>query len=71
MDFELPILETERLFLRKVIPEDLEDIFSYGSNEEVTKHVTWNTHRTLADSQVFIDFALNQYEQKQIALMGN
>lgn len=70
MDFELPVLETERLILRKVTQEDLEDIFSYGSIEEVTKYVTWNTHRTLADSQVFIDFALNQYEQKKIAPWG-
>lgn len=37
MDFELPVLETERLILRKVTLEDLEDIFSYGSIEEVTK----------------------------------
>ncbi|MED1470166.1 GNAT family protein [Bacillus salipaludis] len=70
MDFELPVLETERLILKKVMQEDLKDIFSYGSIEEVTKYVTWNTHRTLADSQVFVNFALNQFEQKKIAPWG-
>lgn len=47
----LPTLETERLILRKVRSEDIEDLRDYGSNEEVSKYVTWQTHQTLADTR--------------------
>lgn len=63
----LPILETERLILRKLTMNDLEDIYSYASNEEVSKYVTWETHRTLTDTTNFIEYVLNLYENKQVA----
>ncbi|MCM3724272.1 GNAT family N-acetyltransferase [Neobacillus cucumis] len=66
----LPILETERLILRKVTLDDAEDIFSYGANEEVTKYVTWNTHKTLSDTKEFIDIILNRYKNSQVAPWG-
>jgi len=66
----LPILETERLLLRKITIEDVEDIFYYGSNTEVSKYVTWEPHKTLSDAEAFIEFALNQYEKKDIAPWG-
>lgn len=65
-----PLLETERLILRKITIEDIEDMFEYGSNEEVTKYVTWEPHQTLADTNAFIEFALNQYEKNDIAPWG-
>ena len=65
-----PTLETERLILRKLTWEDVEDIHTYSSNEEVTKYVTWETHKTLADTKEFIEYALTQYENEQIAPWG-
>ena len=44
---DLPTLETERLILRRITLDDVDDMFLYGSNEEVSKYVTWNTHKTL------------------------
>ncbi|SMQ80961.1 ribosomal-protein-alanine N-acetyltransferase [Bacillus sp. OV166] len=67
---DLPILETERLILRKVTLDDAEDIFSYGSNEEVSKYVTWNTHQTLSETKEFIGFVMNKYESSQVAPWG-
>ncbi|PLR76245.1 GNAT family N-acetyltransferase [Bacillus sp. V3-13] len=67
---DLPVLETERLVLRKLTLEDLEDIHSYGSDEEVSKYVTWDTHRSLADTREFLDFVLQQYENKKVAPWG-
>ncbi|MGG3738918.1 GNAT family N-acetyltransferase [Aeribacillus pallidus] len=66
----LPTLETERLLLRKITLDDVEAMFSYASNDEVTKYVTWDTHRSLADTKQYIDFVLSQYENKQIAPWG-
>ena len=34
-------LETDRLILRKPYEKDIQDIFEYGSDEEVTKYVIW------------------------------
>ncbi|MBS4174668.1 GNAT family protein [Bacillus sp. FJAT-49736] len=67
---DLPVLETDRLLLRKVTLDDVEDIYTYGSNEEVTKYVTWDTHRTLSDAREFVEFVLNQYESKKVSPWG-
>jgi [ribosomal protein S5]-alanine N-acetyltransferase len=63
----LPTLETERLLLRNITLDDVEAMFSYASNDEVTKYVTWDTHRSLADTKQYIEFVLSRYENKQIA----
>jgi [ribosomal protein S5]-alanine N-acetyltransferase len=67
---DLPRLETDRLILRKITLDDAEDMFAYGSIDEVTTYVTWNKHQTLADTKQFIDFILGQYENKRIAPWG-
>jgi [ribosomal protein S5]-alanine N-acetyltransferase len=66
----LPTLETERLILRKVTLNDVEDMHDYGSNDDVTKYVTWETHKTLSDSKGFVNFVLNQYENGKVAPWG-
>lgn len=67
---DLPVLETERLLLRKVTLKDAEEMFLYGSNEEVAKYVTWNTHKTLAETKEFIKLILSKYESGQVAPWG-
>ncbi|MFC4403859.1 GNAT family N-acetyltransferase [Gracilibacillus xinjiangensis] len=67
---DLPRLETDRLILRKMTLEDAEDIYLYGSDEEVSKYVTWNTHQSLSDTKGFVEFIINQYENSQIAPWG-
>jgi ribosomal-protein-alanine N-acetyltransferase len=65
-----PVLETERLILRKITIDDAEDMFYYGSNEEVSKHVTWYTHQSLSDTKEFIEFILNKYENNELSPWG-
>ncbi len=67
---DLPLLETERLILRKVTLEDIEDMHQYGSDEEVSKYVTWNTHETISDTKDFVEFVLTKYENKQVSPWG-
>lgn len=67
---DLPLLETERLILRKVTLEDIEDMHQYGSDEEVSKYVTWNTHATISDTKDFVEFVLTKYENKQVSPWG-
>lgn len=63
----LPTLTTERLILRKITHEDMNDMFVYTSNDEVSRYVTWDTHRTLTDTKQFIDLVLHNYANKKIA----
>jgi len=67
---DLPNLETERLILRKVTADDLEDMYLYASNEDVAKYVTWNTHKTITDTKEFFEFISNKYENHQVAPWG-
>ncbi|WP_117160984.1 GNAT family N-acetyltransferase [Paraliobacillus sp. X-1268] len=67
---DLPIIETERLILRKVTLEDIEDMHLYGSNEEVSKYVSWDTHETISDTKAFVESILKKYENKQVSPWG-
>ncbi len=49
-----PILYTSRLILRPYNETDLNDIFEYASDEETTRHLTWNAHKTIEDSKEFL-----------------
>lgn len=67
---DLPTLETERLVLRKVKPGDKRDIFDYASDEEITRYTVWYSHRSLLDTQLFLDSVLAQYRRHDVAPWG-
>ena len=42
-------IETERLILRKAIPEDIEPMFhNWANDERVTKFMTWQPHSDIS-----------------------
>ena len=55
-------LETQRLVLRKIEPDDLQDLFAYASDPEVTRHLRWGPHRTLGETEAYLDQVLRQYQ---------
>ncbi|SFL57823.1 ribosomal-protein-alanine N-acetyltransferase [Gracilibacillus orientalis] len=63
----LPTLETKRLLLRQVSLDDVHDIYAYGSNEEVSKYVTWETHKSLDETQAFVEYIMSRYKSNSIA----
>ncbi|GAB2540588.1 GNAT family N-acetyltransferase [Gracilibacillus alcaliphilus] len=65
-----PSLATERLLLRKITMDDLNDIYYYGSNANVAKYVSWPKHETHTDSKEFIEMTLYQYENNLISPWG-
>lgn len=67
---QIPVLETNRLILRKLTLEDAEDMYEYTSNEKVSKYVTWESHHSLDDTRGYIHFVLQQYDLKRIAPWG-
>lgn len=58
----LPVLETERLRLRPVRTEDAADIYAYTKDEETARYVSWHAHKSLTDSEQFVEHILRQYE---------
>lgn len=55
VEFRPPVITTERLFLRGWEPEDVDSVFRYSSDPEVTRYMDWERHRSLDDSWVFLD----------------
>lgn len=49
-------IETARLILRPYTDDDLKDVFGYASDPEVTKYLPWDAHKTLEDSQNFLNW---------------
>jgi [ribosomal protein S5]-alanine N-acetyltransferase len=56
-----PVLETPRLLLRPMTPDDAPEMFAYASDPEVTRYVVWDTHRTPEDSRAFLEATAERY----------
>lgn len=59
----LPILETDRLLLRKLSMRDADDMFEYASHPEVAANVSWDHHRNINDSKNFLKMIIGYYEE--------
>jgi len=66
----LPTLETERLFLRKLLYSDKKSIFEYAQNPEVAQHVIWVAHQTEFDSLDFLNTVYDAYNHNKAAPWG-
>ncbi|WP_226641858.1 GNAT family N-acetyltransferase [Mesobacillus subterraneus] len=66
----LPVLETERLVLRKIRYEDIGDIHTYASNPEVSKYVFWGAHETREATEDYVKMILTLYAEGKIAPWG-
>ncbi len=66
----LPPVETPRLILRKLTPDDAQDMFEYASDPEMTRYVAWSPHTSIESSQEFIAWVMNRYERGQVANWG-
>ena len=65
-----PQLETERLILRRLVPQDEDDVFEYASDPEVPKFMPWDTHKSIEDARGFISFTLGRYERDEAGEWG-
>ena len=62
-----PILETERLILRKLKIEDADAMYVYASNDDVTKYVLWDSHTSPEQTKQFLQFMIDKYKQENYA----
>ena len=66
----LPTIETERLILRKVVPADAADLFAYGRDPEVARHVLWDAYRSEAEARMYVRYLQRQYRGDQPTSWG-
>jgi ribosomal-protein-alanine N-acetyltransferase len=67
---EIPIIETERLLLRKITLNDVDDIFDYASIPELTTFVLWYPHKTKSETFDFIKFTDEQFRNRLSIVWG-
>ena len=66
----MPILETERLRLRKLTMRDAQDIYDYSKDPLVAKYVLWDAMTSLYDARGYLRFMLRKYRMGEPASWG-
>ena len=57
-------IETERLILRKAIPEDIEPMFhNWANDERVTKFMTWQPHSDISVTAQYNKYLTDNYSR--------
>ena len=59
----LPELETERLTLRKISKNDINDIYEYSSNPLTSKYLLWYPHFSKRDTKRHVKNVLKKYKK--------
>lgn len=62
---QFPILETRRLRLRQITPDDTLALFALFSAEEVTRQTGVDTFKTVEDADKVIEWVARHYEEKR------
>ena len=61
------LIETNRLILRKFKITDSENMFNnWGSDPNVTKYLSWQTHNDVKDSEDIINLWISNYEDSSV-----
>ena len=61
MLFPMERLTTPRLILRRMELRDAQDIYDYGRDEEVARHVLWSAYRSVAEARVYVRYMMRKY----------
>lgn len=66
----MPDIETQRLRLRRLTMRDAQDIFEYGSDPIVARHVLWSAYRNIGEAREYLRFMLRKYRMGEPASWG-
>ena len=58
-----PVLETERVILRKILRSDSYDMHTYACREDVTRYLTWYPHKSFEETREYIDYITRRYAE--------
>ena len=57
----LPELETERLYMRRLLPSDTLDMFEYASLPSVTEYLLWCEHPNVQYTREYLEYLESRY----------
>lgn len=57
----IPMLETDRLILRKMLVRDAEDMYDYARRADVTRYLTWSPHPSVAYTREYLEYVATRY----------
>ncbi|WP_427180779.1 GNAT family N-acetyltransferase [Paenibacillus sp. TC-CSREp1] len=63
---ESPEFETQRLYLRRLTMDDLDQYYAFASDPKVSEQSLWHCHQTKEDSIGYLERVLRNYEQKTV-----
>lgn len=58
---KMPLIETERLILRKMRADDAADMFEYAARKDVTEYLTWYPHPDKAYTRDYLEYLGTKY----------
>ncbi|MBO5946319.1 MAG: GNAT family N-acetyltransferase [Clostridia bacterium] len=61
----IPILETERLVLRRLNVSDLDDVFKYAADPRVSEYLLWYPHQTKDFTRRYLKFVDKKYKKNE------
>lgn len=59
----IPTLATDRLILRKILPEDEDDMYEYSRDPETSKYLLWEPHASRSYTRAHIEYLQEQYQK--------
>jgi ribosomal-protein-alanine N-acetyltransferase len=62
---DLSMLETDRLLLRRLTLEDVDDYYAFASDPLVTLHTIWMSHKSIEDSLIYLRAVIQKYEMRE------
>lgn len=68
--FNFPRIETKRFILRKFTKNDIDDLYEYASDNEVTQFLSWDTYKSIDMAVDYIEKILRKYSKNEIAPWG-
>ena len=63
-------LQTNRLILRKVTLNDIESIYKYASNENVTRYMVWSAHKDIEETTALVTKWIQKYQEPDFYQWG-
>ena len=58
---DIPMLDTEHLLLRRMKVGDAADMFDYAKRDDVTRYLTWHSHKTEEYTKQYLQYVQKQY----------
>jgi len=57
-----PVLNGDRIVMRKITKTDAQDMYDYACDPEVTRYLLWQPHESLSYTKRYLDEVMRQYK---------